>query len=69
MFGPQTLEFGSTTALSSGDGLVRSSVHALGIKAIMSDWCNGVNYEIHMLCGCSAVRGISGRRIERNPSH
>ena len=44
----------STTALSSGESeryaLLRSSAHALGIRAMLNDWRYGVECEIRMRC-------------------
>ena len=54
------------TALSSDESdyhaLLRSSVHALGIKALLNDWHYGVKCEIHMRCDSSAARGMSARQ-------
>ena len=56
----------STIALSSGESeycaLFRSSVHALGIKAMQKDWHYGVKYEIHMRCASNAARGVCVRQ-------
>ena len=55
-----------TTALSSDESdyhaLLKSSVHALGIKALLNDWHYGVKCEIHMRCDSSAARGMSARQ-------
>ena len=55
-----------TTAWSSGEsehnGLLRSSAHALGIKAMPNEWHYGVKCEIHMRCDGSAARGMSVRQ-------
>ena len=56
----------STIALSSGESeyyaLLRSSAHALGIKAMLNGWHYGVECEIHRRCVGSAARGMSARR-------
>ena len=53
----------STVALSSGESehyaLLRSSVHALGIKAMLNDWRYGVECEIRIRCVCSSRTGDS----------
>ena len=56
----------SAIALSSGESehnaLLRSSAHALGIKAMLNDWRYGVECEIRMRCDSSAARGVSARQ-------
>ena len=56
----------STIALSSGESehftLLRSSAHALGIKAMLNDWLYGVKCEIHMRCDRGAARSMSARQ-------
>ena len=53
-------------ALISGESeyyaLLRSLAHAFGIKALLSDWCCGVNCEVPMHCDSSAARGLSARQ-------
>ena len=55
----------STIALSSGESeyhsLLRSSTHALGIKAMLNDWRYEVKCEIRARCSSSAARGMSAR--------
>ena len=41
---------------------VAQSVHALGSLAMLNDCRSGVKREIHMLCTCSAARGMSARQ-------
>ena len=52
-----------TMTLSSGESecyaLLRSSAHAVGIKAMLNDWHYGMNCEMHMRCESSAKRGMS----------
>lgn len=70
MWGSHLIKHGSTVqstvSLSSGESeyyaLLRASAHALGIKAMLSDWNYGVECEIHMRCDSSAARGISARQ-------
>ena len=47
-------------------GIRRVGTHALGIKAMLNDWHDGVKCEIHMGCDSSAARGMSapGRMFE-----
>ena len=56
----------STMVLSSGESeyyaLHKSSAHAIGIKAILTDRHCGVNCKIHMRCDSSAARGMSARQ-------
>ena len=61
----------STVSLSSGEcenyALLRSSVHARGIKATLNDLHYGMKCEIHMRCDSSAARCMSGRQgLEKN---
>ena len=70
MWGAHLIKHGSavqsTIALSSGGSeyhaLLRSSAHALGIKAIVNDWGYGVEFEIRMRCDSRTARGISARQ-------
>ena len=70
MWGNHLLKHGSsvqtTIALSSGESeyyaLLRASSHALGIKALLGDWCYAINVEIVMKCDSSAARGIAARQ-------
>ena len=63
----------STVALSSGRSgycaSLRFPAHSFGIKAILSDWCYGVNYEIHMRRDSSAARDTSARQGLGNTRH
>ena len=56
----------STMAPSSGESeyyaLLRSPVHALGIKTMLHDGQYGVKCEKNVRCDCSAARGMSARQ-------
>ena len=56
----------STVALSSGESehyaLLRSSVYALRIKAMLNDWRYGVECEIRIRCDSRAARHVSARQ-------
>ena len=63
----------NTVALSSGESenyaLLRSSAHALGIKAMLNDSHYGVKCEFHMRYDSSAARGTSARQGSGKTRH
>ena len=49
--------------------LLRSSAHALGIKAMLNEWRFGVKREIHMRCDSSTARGMPVRQGVEKTRH